>query len=91
MRIIPSTDKNNNEDVVRETNSQTEVVTRIRKRQSTFSNHAIRRGKVEYAIARGRLNEEEAGETKRNDTELLGIKARRQWHTEISGCSGQLL
>ena len=55
MMRIPWTEKKRNEDVLRETNSQRELVTRIRRRQSAFFGHVMRRGGLEYIVSTGRL------------------------------------
>ncbi|BFY98674.1 hypothetical protein BsWGS_01714 [Bradybaena similaris] len=88
MMRIPWTDKRRNEDVLRETNSRRELVTRIRRRQAAFFGHVMRRGGLEYAVSTGKL-EGKRGRGRPRET-MLGSLA--SWYggisvSEMIGCT----
>jgi hypothetical protein len=56
MLRTPWTDKKRNDDILKEVNSKRELHTRIRRRQSTFFEHIMRRGKMEHIVTTGRMN-----------------------------------
>src|SRR5579871_2468099 len=56
MLRTPWTDRKRNEDVLKEINSKRQLHNHIRRRQSTFFGHIMRRGKMEHIVATGKLN-----------------------------------
>ncbi|BFZ23669.1 hypothetical protein BsWGS_26708 [Bradybaena similaris] len=80
MMRIPWTDKKRNEDVLRETDSQRELVARIRRRQSAFFGHLMRRGGLEYVVSIGRL----AGKIARGRPREAMFNNFASWHGVIS-------
>ena len=88
MMRKPWTEKKRNEDVFRETNSQRELVTRIRRIQSAFFGHVMRRGGLEYVVSTGRL-EGKRGRGRPRETMLNSLAS---WHggisvSEMIGCT----
>ncbi|BFZ19497.1 hypothetical protein BsWGS_22536 [Bradybaena similaris] len=79
-RRIPWTDKKRNEDVLRETNSQRELVVRIRRRQSAFFGHVMRRGGLEYVVSMGRFE----GKRGRGRPRKTMLNSLASWHGGIS-------
>src|SRR5579871_6194918 len=56
MLRTPWTDRKRNEDVLKEINSKRQLHNHIRRRQSTFFGHILRRGKMEHIVTTGKLN-----------------------------------
>ena len=88
MMRVPWTDKKSNEDVLKEANANRDLVIRIRKRQSTFFGHVMRREKLEHLVTAGRLE----GKRDKGQPREMMLDSLALWHSrtsipEMSGCT----
>lgn len=59
-------DEKSVDDILRETNTQAELLTHIRKRQSTLYEHVLRMRKRDYVLTTGKLDYKRQEKTKKD-------------------------
>ena len=48
-------DKTSNENILKQTNEKRRIITKLRKRQSKFIGHILRKGKLEHLVTTGKI------------------------------------
>jgi ribosomal 50S subunit-associated protein YjgA (DUF615 family) len=56
MLKVPWTDKITNEDILKQVNEKRKTITELRKKQSRFIGHILRKGKLENIVTTGNIN-----------------------------------
>ena len=79
-RMIPRTARVNNDDCLEMANESRTLYTAIRRRQTKFFGHVMRRGALENIVTTGKIN----GRRGRGRPREMMLDGLRQWHGGIS-------
>ena len=93
MLRIPWTAKKSNENVMREVKAKRELISNIRKKQSSFFGHVMRREQLEYIVTTGKIEgRRDRGKQREKITDSLREWLGRRSTTEmINSCRDRKL